>query len=122
MDRVTYLSRNNVQRLIDEGAGEGQRQTDQGELTAPRPGTRSRWSRCRAGQQSVPESIHRPFGYEKMNICSARQAGRFDRLFLPGGDGPALFVNGLVYYGEKWRPSTELVAGHPSRFDRNIMG
>ena len=113
VDRVTYLSRNNVQRLIDEGlvkvngkptkASYRPKAGNMIEMVAPPEPV----------NELVPEQIPLTILYEDEHLLApSKQAIRSS--IPPGGDGQAHLVNGLVYYGQKW--STSTATGGPASF------
>jgi 23S rRNA pseudouridine1911/1915/1917 synthase len=121
-DRVSYLSRSGVQRLIDEGlvkvngrvikASYRPREGDQVEMVAPpEPVT-----------EIIPEPLPLDVIYEDDQFLALnKQAGVM--VHPARGKWTGTLVNGLVYYGQKW--STVNGAWRPGilhRLDRNTTG
>ncbi len=122
VDRVGYLSRNNVQRLITEGmvkvngkttkSSYHPRENDQIEMVAPPEPV----------SELVPEPIPLDIIYEDDHFLALNKQA--DLIVHPArGRWTGTLVNGLVHYGKKW----SLVGGNwrPGilhRLDRNTTG
>ena len=101
VDRVGYLSRNGVQRLIDEGlvkvngkptkASYRPKQGDEIEMVAPPEPV----------NELVPEPIPLEIIYEDEHLLALNKQA--DLIVHPArGRWTGTLVNGLVYYGQKW--------------------
>lgn len=122
VDRVTYLSRNNVQRLIDEGLVKVNGKTskasyrpkagDEIEMVAPPEPV----------NEIVPEPIPLEIIYEDEQLMALNKQA--DLVVHPArGKWTGTLVNGLVHYGQKW--STLNGSWRPGilhRLDRNTTG
>jgi len=122
VDRVGYLSRAEVQRLIKEGlvkvngkptkASYHPRQGDEVEMFAPPPPV----------SQLIPEPIPLDIIYEDEHLLAINK--QKDLIVHPArGQWTGTLVNGLVYYGKKW--STAAGSWRPGilhRLDRNTTG
>lgn len=122
VDRVAYLSRNNVQRLIDEQlvkvngkptkASYRPKAGDQVEMVAP----------PQAVHEIVPEPILLDVLFEDEHLMAINKQA--DLLVHPArGKWSGTLVNGLVYHGQKW--STVNGPWRPGilhRLDRNTTG
>ena len=122
VDRVGYLSRNNVQRLIDEGlvkvngkqtkASYRPKQGDEIEMVAPPEPV----------NELIPEPIPLEIIYEDEHLLALNKQA--DLIVHPArGKWSGTLVNGLVHYGQKW--STINGAWRPGilhRLDRNTTG
>ena len=122
VDRVTYLSRNNVQHLIDEGLVKVN-----GKATKPS-------YRPKAGDviemvappepvnELVPEPIPLEILYEDEHLLALNKQA--DLIVHPArGRWSGTLVNGLVYYGQKWSTlNGNWRPGILHRLDRNTTG
>jgi 23S rRNA pseudouridine1911/1915/1917 synthase len=122
VDRVPYLSRNNVQRLIDEQlvkvngrktkASYHPKAGDQIEMVAPPEPV----------NEIVPEPIPLEIVHEDEHLLALNK--QTDLMVHPArGKWTGTLVNALVYYGQKW--STVNGAWRPGilhRLDRNTTG
>jgi 23S rRNA pseudouridine1911/1915/1917 synthase len=121
-DRVTYLSRAGVQRLIDEGlvkvngkpvkASYRPKEGDIVEMAAP----------PKPVSQIVPEPIPLEIIYEDEHLMALnKQAGLM--VHPARGKWTGTLVNGLVHYGQKWSTvSGPWRPGILHRLDRNTTG
>jgi 23S rRNA pseudouridine1911/1915/1917 synthase len=121
-DRVSYLSRNGVQRLIDEGlvkvngkttkASYRPREGDQIEMVAPPEPV----------NEIVPEPIPLDIVYEDDHFIALNKQANL--VVHPArGVWTGTLVNGLVYYGKKWSTiNGEWRPGILHRLDRNTTG
>lgn len=122
VDRVPYLSRNNVQRLIDEKlvkvngrhckASYRPRQGDDIEMVAP----------PKPISELVPEPIPLDIVYEDEHLLALNKQA--DLIIHPArGRWTGTLVNGLVYYGQKWSTiNGDWRPGILHRLDRNTTG
>lgn len=122
VDRVTYLSRNNVQRLIDEGlvkvngkptkASYRPKAGDVIEMVAPPEPV----------NELVPEPIPLVILYEDEHLLALNKQA--DLIVHPArGRWTGTLVNGLVYYGQKWSTlNGNWRPGILHRLDRNTTG
>jgi 23S rRNA pseudouridine1911/1915/1917 synthase len=122
VDRVPYLSRNNVQRLIDEQlvkvnghktkASYHPRTGDEVDMVAP----------PKPVNDLVPEPIPLDIVYEDEHLLALNKQA--DLMVHPArGKWTGTLVNGLVHYGQKW--STVNGTWRPGilhRLDRNTTG
>lgn len=121
-DRVSYLSRNGVQRLIDEGlvkcngrkvkASYHPREGDQVEMVAPPEPV----------NEIVPEPIPLDIIYEDDHFLALNKQA--DLIVHPArGVWHGTLVNGLVHYGQKWSTiNGDWRPGILHRLDRNTTG
>ena len=121
-DRISYLSRNGVQKLIDEGlvkvngrvvkASYRPRDGDQIELVAP-PEPIS---------ELIPEPIPLEVVYEDQHFMAINKQA--DLMVHPArGVWTGTLVNGLVHYGQKWSSvNGNWRPGILHRLDRNTTG
>lgn len=122
-DRVSYLSRSGVQRLIDEGlvkvngrvlrkASYHPREGDQVEMVAPPEPV----------NEIVPEPIPLDILYEDEHFLALNKQA--DLIVHPArGVWHGTLVNGLVHYGAKWSTiNGEWRPGILHRLDRNTTG
>jgi 23S rRNA pseudouridine1911/1915/1917 synthase len=123
VDRVGYLSRAGVQRLIDEGlvkvngkvcakASYKPRDGDQIEMVAP----------PKPVSELVPENIPLDIVYEDDHFLALNKQA--DLIIHPArGRWTGTLVNGLVYYGKKWSNiNGDWRPGILHRLDRNTTG
>ena len=123
VDRVGYLSRNGVQRLIDEGlvkvngrvcakASYRPRDGDQIEMVAP----------PKPVSELVPEDIPLDILYEDDHFLALNKQA--DLIVHPArGRWTGTLVNGLVHYGKKWSTiNGDWRPGILHRLDRNTTG
>lgn len=122
VDRVPYLSRNNVQRLIDEQlvtingkatkASYRPKAGDEVEMVAPPEPV----------NDLVPEPIPLEILYEDEHLLALNKQA--DLMVHPArGKWSGTLVNGLVYYGQKWSGvSGSWRPGILHRLDRNTTG
>ena len=122
VDRVPYLSRNNVQRLIDEElvrvngrktkASYHPRMGDEVEMVAP----------PKAVNELVPEPIPLQVIYEDEHLMALNKQA--DLIVHPArGRWNGTLVNGLVHYGQKWSTvNGNWRPGILHRLDRNTTG
>jgi 23S rRNA pseudouridine1911/1915/1917 synthase len=123
VDRVGYLSRAGVQRLIDEGlvkvngkvatkASYRPRDGDQIEMVAP----------PKPVSELVPENIPLDIVYEDDHFLALNKQA--DLIIHPArGRWTGTLVNGLVYYGKKWSSiNGDWRPGILHRLDRNTTG
>jgi 23S rRNA pseudouridine1911/1915/1917 synthase len=122
VDRVGYLSRNGVQRLIDEGlvkvngkttkASYRPRDGDIVEMVAPPEPV----------NEIIPEPIPLDIVYEDDQFMALNKQA--DLIVHPArGRWHGTLVNGLVYYGKKWSTiNGEWRPGILHRLDRNTTG
>ncbi len=122
VDRVGYLSRAGVQRLIDEGlvkvngrvvkASYHPRENDQVEMVAPPEPV----------NELVPEPIPLDIIYEDEHFLALNKQA--DLIVHPArGRWTGTLVNGLVYYGKKWSAlNGDWRPGILHRLDRNTTG
>ena len=122
VDRVTHLSRNNVQRLIDEGlvkvngkptkASYRPKAGDVIEMVAPPEPV----------NELVPEPIPLEILYEDEHLLALNKQA--DLIVHPArGRWSGTLVNGLVYYGQKWSTlNGNWRPGILHRLDRNTTG
>ena len=122
VDRVTYLSRANVQRLIDEGL-----------VTVNGKGTKASY-KIKAGDEVrmvappepvndlLPEPIPLEIIYEDEHFLALNKQA--DLIVHPArGKWSGTLVNGLVYYGKKWSTvNGNWRPGILHRLDRNTTG
>jgi 23S rRNA pseudouridine1911/1915/1917 synthase len=123
VDRVGYLSRNGVQRLIDEGlvkvndrvctkASYHPRDGDEIEMVAP----------PKPVSELVPENIPLDIVYEDDHFLALNKQA--DLIVHPArGRWSGTLVNGLVYYGKRWSSiNGDWRPGILHRLDRNTTG
>lgn len=122
VDRVPYLSRNNVQRLIDEGmvkvngrqvkASYKPKEKDEIELVAP----------PKPVSELVPEDIPLDVVYEDDHLLALNKQA--DLIVHPArGKWTGTLVNGLVHYGRNWSTvNGNWRPGILHRLDRNTTG
>ena len=122
VDRVAYLSRNNVQRLIDEQlvkvnghktkASYHPKAGDRIEMVAPPEPV----------NEIVPEPIPLEIIHEDEHLLALNKQA--DLMVHPArGRWTGTLVNGLVYYGQKWSTvNGEWRPGILHRLDRNTTG
>jgi len=122
VDRVPYLSRNNVQRLIDEGmvkvngrrvkASYKPKEEDEIELVAP----------PKPVSELVPEDIPLDVVYEDDHLLALNKQA--DLIVHPArGKWTGTLVNGLVHYGRNWSTvNGNWRPGILHRLDRNTTG
>lgn len=122
VDRVTYLSRNNVQRLIDESlvkvngkptkASYRPKAGDVIEMVAPPEPV----------NELVPEPIPLSILYEDEHLLALNKQA--DLIVHPArGRWTGTLVNGLVHYGQKWSTiNGNWRPGILHRLDRNTTG
>src|SRR4051812_18911154 len=123
VDRVGYLSRAGVQRLIDEGlvkvngkvslkASYRPRDGDQIEMVAP----------PKPVSELTPENIPLDIVYEDDHFLALNKQA--DLIIHPArGRWSGTLVNGLVYYGKKWSNiNGDWRPGILHRLDRNTTG
>ncbi|MDB5356564.1 MAG: rluD 2 [Phycisphaerales bacterium] len=122
VDRVPYLSRNNVQRLIDEGmvkvngkavkASYRPKEGDEIDMVAP----------PKPVSELVPEDIPLSVVFEDEHLLALNKQA--DLIVHPArGKWTGTLVNGLVHYGREW--STVNGSWRPGilhRLDRNTTG
>jgi len=122
VDRVPYLSRNNVQRLIDEGmvkvngratkASYRPRQGDQIELVAP----------PKPVSELVPEDIPLEVVFEDEHLLALNKQANL-MVHPARGKWTGTLVNGLVHYGRNWSTiNGNWRPGILHRLDRNTTG
>jgi 23S rRNA pseudouridine1911/1915/1917 synthase len=121
-DRVSYLSRNGVQRLIDEGlvkvngrvikASYRPREGDQIEMVAPPEPV----------NEIIPEPIPLDIVYEDEHFLALNKQANL--VVHPArGVWTGTLVNGLVHYGRKWSTvNGDWRPGILHRLDRNTTG
>jgi 23S rRNA pseudouridine1911/1915/1917 synthase len=121
-DRVNYLSRSGVQRLIDDGlvkvngrvakASYRPREGDIVEMVAPPEPV----------SELIPEPIPLDVIYEDDDFMAINKQA--DIIVHPArGQWSGTLVNGLVYYGQKWsKVGGEWRPGILHRLDRNTTG
>jgi 23S rRNA pseudouridine1911/1915/1917 synthase len=122
VDRVGYLSRNGVQRLIEEGlvkvngrvikASYHPRDGDEVEMVAPPEPV----------NELTPEPIPLDILYEDEHFLALNKQA--DLIVHPArGRWSGTLVNGLVYYGQKWSTlNGDWRPGILHRLDRNTTG
>src|SRR5688572_27197117 len=123
VDRVGYLSRAGVQRLIDEGlvkvngkvcvkASYRPRDGDEIEMVAP----------PKPVSELIPENIPLDIVYEDEHFLALNKQA--DLIVHPArGRWHGTLVNGLVYYGKKWSTiNGDWRPGILHRLDRNTTG
>jgi 23S rRNA pseudouridine1911/1915/1917 synthase len=122
VDRVPYLSRNNVQRLIDEGmvkvngklvkASYRPKQGDEIDMVAP----------PKPVSELVPEDIPLSIVFEDEHLLALNKQA--DLIVHPArGKWTGTLVNGLVHYGQKWSTvNGNWRPGILHRLDRNTTG
>jgi 23S rRNA pseudouridine1911/1915/1917 synthase len=122
VDRVTYLSRNNVQRLIDEElvkvnghktkASYHPKAGDRVEMVAPPEPV----------NEIIPEPIPLDIVYEDEHLMALNKQS--DLMVHPArGKWTGTLVNALVYYGQKWSTlNGNWRPGILHRLDRNTTG
>lgn len=122
VDRVPYLSRNGVQRLIGEGlvkvngkiikASYHPREGDAVEMVAPPEPV----------NEIVPEAIPLEILYEDEHLLALNKQA--DLMVHPArGKWTGTLVNGLIYYGQKWSTlNGNWRPGILHRLDRNTTG
>src|SRR5688572_27999647 len=123
VDRVGYLSRAGVQRLIDEGlvkvngkvcakASYRPRDGDEIEMVAP----------PKPVSELIPENIPLDIVYEDDHFLALNKQA--DLIIHPArGRWSGTLVNGLVYYGKKWSSiNGDWRPGILHRLDRNTTG
>src|SRR5918993_1478367 len=123
VDRVGYLSRNGVQRLIDEGlvkvngkvcakASYRPRDGDEIDMVAP----------PKPVNELVPENIPLDIVYEDDHFLALNKQAAL--IVHPArGRWTGTLVNGLVYYGKKWSSiNGDWRPGILHRLDRNTTG
>jgi len=122
VDRVSYLSRNAVQRLIEEGlvkvngkvckSSYKPRENDQVEMVAP----------PKPVSELTPEDIPLDIVYEDEHMLALNK--QKDLIVHPArGRWSGTLVNGLVYYGKKWSTlNGDWRPGILHRLDRNTTG
>jgi 23S rRNA pseudouridine1911/1915/1917 synthase len=122
VDRVPYLSRNNVQRLIDE-----QLVTVNGKKTKASYHPKSGDNVVMVAppepvNELVPEPIPLEIVYEDEHLLALNKQA--DLIVHPArGRWTGTLVNGLVYYGEKWSSiNGSWRPGILHRLDRNTTG
>ncbi len=122
VDRVPYLSRNNVQRLIDEGMvrvnGKSVKPSykpksgDEIDMVAP----------PKPVNELVPEDIPLDIVFEDEHLLALNK--QTDLIVHPArGKWTGTLVNGLVHYGKKWsQVNGNWRPGILHRLDRNTTG
>ncbi|HZL36372.1 MAG TPA: RluA family pseudouridine synthase [Tepidisphaeraceae bacterium] len=122
VDRVPYLSRNNVQRLIDEGmvkvngrkvkASYHPRIGDEIDMVAP----------PKPISELVPENIPLDVVFEDEHLLALNKQANL--IVHPArGKWTGTLVNGLVFYGQKWSSvNGNWRPGILHRLDRNTTG
>jgi 23S rRNA pseudouridine1911/1915/1917 synthase len=122
VDRVPYLSRNNVQRLIDEGmvkvngkpvkASYRPKERDEIDMVAP----------PKPVSELVPEDIPLSVVFEDEHLLALNKQA--DLIVHPArGKWTGTLVNGLVRYGQKWSTvNGNWRPGILHRLDRNTTG
>lgn len=122
VDRVPYLSRANVQRLIEEGlvrvngkavkSSYRPKENDEIDMVAP----------PKPVNELVPENIPLDIVYEDEQLLALNK--QTDLIVHPArGKWNGTLVNGLVYYGQKWSTvNGNWRPGILHRLDRNTTG
>jgi 23S rRNA pseudouridine1911/1915/1917 synthase len=122
VDRVPYLSRNNVQRLIDEGmvkvngrivkASYKPKEADEIEMVAP----------PKPISELVPEDIPLDIVYEDEHLLAINKQANL-MVHPARGKWTGTLVNGLVHYGRNWSTlNGNWRPGILHRLDRNTTG
>jgi 23S rRNA pseudouridine1911/1915/1917 synthase len=122
VDRVPYLSRNNVQRLIEEGlvrvngrsvkSSYKPRQGDEIDMVAP----------PKPVNELIPEDIPLDVVFEDEHLLALNK--QTDLIVHPArGKWTGTLVNGLVHYGKRWsQVNGNWRPGILHRLDRNTTG
>lgn len=122
VDRVPYLSRNAIQKLVEEGlvkvngkitkSSYKPRENDQVEMVAP----------PKPVSELVPENIPLEIVYEDDHMLALNK--QKDLIVHPArGKWTGTLVNALVYYGNKWsKINGDWRPGILHRLDRNTTG
>ena len=122
VDRVGYLSRNGVQKLIDEGLVKVNGKTTKASYK-PRTGDQvTMVAPPEPVNEIVPEPIPLDVIYEDEHLMALnKQAGLM--VHPARGKWTGTLVNGLVYYGRQWSTvNGEWRPGILHRLDRNTTG
>src|SRR5687768_10180800 len=123
VDRVGYLSRNGVQRLIDEGLVKVNGKTCAKASYRPRDGDEiDMVAPPKPVNELVPENIPLDIVYEDDHFLALNKQA--DLIVHPArGRWTGTLVNGLVYYGKKWSSiNGDWRPGILHRLDRNTTG
>jgi 23S rRNA pseudouridine1911/1915/1917 synthase len=123
VDRVGYLSRNGVQRLIDEGLVKVNSKTCTKASYHPRDGDEiDMVAPPKPVSELVPENIPLEILYEDDHFLALNKQA--DLIVHPArGRWTGTLVNGLVYYGKKWSSiNGDWRPGILHRLDRNTTG
>src|SRR3954467_6703162 len=122
VDRVPYLSRAGVQRLIDDGLVTVDGRTTKASYKLKAGETVSMVAPPKPVNEIVPEDIPLDIVYEDEHFLALNKQA--DLIIHPArGRWPGTLVNGLAHYGNKWSQVNDVWRpGILHRLDRNTTG